>query len=98
MNTYTAAFALAAAALLMVLAVVLYKYDKQKARFLATREAMRIYMLKAENDRNDKVRIPSEQVQEMFDLGDTRAVPKWKLPSRAHRHPATLSPARRSGL
>lgn len=83
---------------LAAIGVLWYVADKRRARYMALQDVMRVYMQKALHDRNDKVRIPAAQVQEMFDLDDVRIIPLWKGHKRRHRHPATLAPARRAKL
>lgn len=88
---------IAAAVLVALIGALFYVQDKQRARYMALQEIMRTYMRKALHDRNDKVRIPAAQVQEMFDLDEVRVIPRWKAPYREHRHPATQPPNRGKG-
>ena len=88
MTLYQAVTVLGAATILALIALYV-AYDRKNAKYLALREVMRLYLAKALHDRNDKVRIPAEQVRDMFEIDDVRAIAPWKAPFRMHRHPAT---------
>lgn len=83
---------------LVGISVLYVAYDRQRARFIALQGVFALYLRKALEDRNDKVRIPADQVQEMFELTEIRTIQKFKPPFRIHRHPATLTPSRRRHL
>jgi len=94
------AIRIASAGLVLALAgiVVLYlAYDRARARFIALQGVMELYLRKALQDRNDKVRIPAAQVQEMFDLYEVRTIKPFKPWPRREKHPALQPPNRGQG-
>ncbi len=70
-----------------------YLHDRQKARYIEHRLIMSTYVAKARTDRNDKVRINTDQICGMFELQE-RTVPNWKRVPVRHPHPASLPPRR----
>jgi hypothetical protein len=76
-----------------------YLWDKQKARYLRHQVFMEMYLNKARMDRNDKVRIPADQVAALFELEHVRRIPAIvpRSPAKQPRHPALQPPGRGTG-
>jgi hypothetical protein len=81
---------------LVGIAALYIAYDKQRARFIALQGVMELYLRKALHDRNDKARIPAEQIAEMFEL-PVRTIKPFRLFPRREKHPALQNPNRGKG-
>lgn len=99
-DTLHLAIRIGSAGLVLALAgvcLLYYVYDRQKARYIKHQTIMSLYLKKALYDRNDKARIPADQLAKMFEI-DTRTIAVFEQVPREHKHPALLTPARRVKL